>query len=119
MYNEGVKKLKPKKVKGRVRVLKAMPYRDCPVYIRQIDTELFMYDLIYNNQIYSSYLIIKPKKGTLKLTESEIGQAGALIMTGAMATIDTLLGTKLDKKTEDIVKTVEANRSKFDKKGVN
>jgi hypothetical protein len=36
-----------------------------------------------------------------------------------MSTIDTLLGTKLDKKTEDIVKTVEANRSKFDKKGVN
>jgi hypothetical protein len=112
-------KLKTKKVKGRVRVLKVIPYRNCPVYIRQIDTELFMYDLIHNNQIYSSYLIIRPKKGATKLSETEIGQAGALIMTGAMTTIDTMLGTKLDKKTAEVVKTVEANREKFDRKAVN
>jgi hypothetical protein len=65
-----------------------------------------MYDLIYNNQIYSSYLIIRPKKGFTKLTEPEISQAGALIMTGAMTTVDTLLGKKQETQ-------------KVDKKGAN
>lgn len=73
-----------------------------------------MYDLIYNNQIFSSYLIIRPKKGATKLSKSEISQAGALIMTGAMTTIDTLLGDKLDEKTEAVVDTFEANRKKID-----
>ncbi len=114
-----MKKLKTKKVKGRIRVLKAIPYRDCPVYIRQVDNEIFMYDLIFKNQIYSSYLIIKPEKGKTKLTETQIGQAGALIMTGAMTTIDTMLGDKMDTQTKEVVNTFEANREKIDGRGAN
>ena len=111
--------LKHKKVKGRIKVLKVIPYRGCPVCIRQIDNEIFMYDLIHNNQFFSSYLIITPKKGTSTLSDSEVSQAGALIMTGAMTTIDTLLGGKPDKKTQAIFNTFEANRNKFEGKGTN
>lgn len=112
-------KLKTKKVKGIIQTLKVLPYRECPVYIRVISGTIFTYDLIFKNELYSSYIIIRPRKGQTKLSDTEISQAGALIMTGAMTTIDTMLGTKLDKKTEEVVKTVEANREKLDKKELN
>ena len=109
-----MKNLQPKKVKGRVAVLKALPYRDCMVYIRQIDGEIFMYDLVFKGEIYSSYLIITPKKGKTKLTKSEISQAGALILTGAMATLDELTGNGLAKREKEVVNTFELARSNFD-----
>lgn len=119
LYNKRMRKLKTKKVKGRVSILKVLPYLDCPVYIRLIDNEIFMYDLLYNNQLYSSYLIIRPKKGMTKLSDSEINQASALIYTGAMATIDTLKGNGPDEKMKAVVDTFEANRDKIDRKAVN
>ena len=108
-------KLIPKKIKARVKLLKAIPYKDCMVYIRMIDNEIFMYDLIYKNELYSSYLVITPKKGSKKLTKDEINQSAALIFSGAISTIDILVGNKLDKKTKNIVNTFEKNRETFEK----
>ena len=113
------KNLKPKKVKGRVTVLRVIPYKECPVYIRFIADNIFMYDLIFKNEIYSSYLIINPEKGKVRLTKEQISAAGALILTGAMATIDTLLSGTVDKKTQEVVNTFEGAREKVEGKGVN
>ena len=106
--------LNVKKVDGRIRVLKALPYRDCMIYLRMIDKDIFTYDLIYDNQLYSSYMIITPKKGKTKLSDDEINQCAALILSGATSTIDTLMGTKLEDRTNEVVKTFEAIREPFD-----
>lgn len=97
------KELKPKKVKGRITTLYTRFYRDCLIYIRMIDGEIFEYIVPIKGLIYSSYLIIKPSKGKKKLTKAEIDQSGALIFTGAVTTVDTILGkmTKHDRKKEN------------------
>lgn len=116
MPSKKVPRLKPKKVKGRIKVLKAILYKKSMVYIRQIDEEIFEYLVVFKNQIYSSYLIIKPKKGMKKLTKNEVNQSAALIFTGAIATIDTLLGKKLDKNVEKNVKLFESGRKQLEAK---
>ena len=58
--------LKPKKVKGRIEVLKAIPYRGIMVYLRRINDDIFEYLIPYKGEIYSDYLIITPKKGKKK-----------------------------------------------------
>jgi len=111
------KKLKVKKVKPRIKVLKALPYRGIMIYLRMVNDDIFMYDLAFKGEIYSAYFIMKPKKGFIKLSEGEINQSAALILAGATATIDTLLGKKLDKKIKGVVKIFEKAREKFEGKG--
>ena len=107
---------KAKKVKGRIKVLKAIPYKGSMVYIRQIDGDIFMYDIIFEKEIYSSYLVITPKKGKTKLSKPEVARAAALILTGAITTIDTLKGDVVsDKETKQAVKQFESARKTFDK----
>jgi len=104
--------VKPKKVKGRITTLKALPYKGCMVYLRRINIEIFEYIAVIKNQVWSSYWIIKPSKGKKDLTKDQIVQAAGLAMAGAVATIDMHFGKKLDKKTERIVKTFEKSRKK-------
>jgi hypothetical protein len=80
-----------KKIAGRMKVLQVMPYRGSPVYIRQIDDTIFMYDLIYSNQIYSDYLVITPNEGKKKLSKREVNASAGLIFTAACTTIDELI----------------------------
>jgi len=111
---------KPKATKGRIKMLKAMPYKGSMIYIRMIGEDMFMYDLVFKKEIYSSYLIVDLKrkrdkkgritKGWQKMTKNEINNAGALIFTGAVSTIDWLLGKKIDKKTKDKVDLFESTR---------
>lgn len=103
--------LKPKKVKGRITTLKVLPYKGCMVYLRRINIEIFEYLVVFKKQIYSSYWIITPKKGK-DLTKDEVNQAAGLAMAGAIATIDFLLGKKLDKKTKQTVRAFESLRKK-------
>lgn len=107
-------RLKPKKVKGRIQVLKVLPYKDCMVYIRRImsknDHDIFEYVLVFKEQVYSSYMIISPAKGKKSLTKDEISQAAELLWAGAMATIDTLKGVKLDKERAKLVEQFENSR---------
>ena len=91
-------KLKGKKVKGQITILKAIKYRGSMVYVRMIGIEIFEWLLIYKDEIYSSFMIISPKKGCTKLTQDEINQSAALAFTGAVATIDTKLKEEKGKK---------------------
>jgi len=86
------KDLKPKNIKNRVKLLRAMRYKNCMVYLRMIGTDLFLWDLVYNNEIYSGNLVITPGKGKTKLSDVEIQRSSALVWAGAVATIDSLLG---------------------------
>ena len=77
-------------------MLKAMLYKGCMVYLRLIDNEIFEWMLVFNNQIYSSYMIMKPAKGKDKLSKTEIDVSAGIVWMGATATIDTLKGEGLD-----------------------
>lgn len=92
--------LNPKKVKGRMTVLRVMKYKDCPVYIRKFNDDIFTYDLIYDNQLYSSYMVFTPRNGQNKLSKGEIESAASLLWSGAVATITELLGEKIDPEKE-------------------
>ena len=105
-----VPRLKPKKVKGRVKVLKVMPYKGIMIYLRLVDKEIFEFIIPFKKEIYSSYLIITGAR-----TKSEIAQAAALIFASATTTVDFLLGeTKVSKKTKDIVKVFEGARKQVE-----
>jgi len=98
------KTIKHKKIKGKITTLKALLYKDCMAYIRMINGEMFEWLLVFNGKIYSSYSIIRPRKGETKLNEKEISQVTALMWAGAVATIDTLLNEGLDKATDKLSK---------------
>ena len=104
------KKLKTKKIKGVITTMKVIPYKGCMVYIRRIGLEMFEYLLIFNNQIYSSYWLIKPDKEKKNLTKGQISTAGALAMAGACTTIDVLLGESISKADKERVRVFEKNR---------
>ena len=106
-----MKDLKAKTVKNRVRLLRALPYKGSMVYIRMIGTDLFMYDLIFKNEIYSSNMIFTPRKGETKLSNVEIERAASLLWAGAVATINSLMGIKLDnlENVERFIKATEVN----------
>jgi hypothetical protein len=97
-------KLKPKRVKGRIATLKAMQYEGCMVYIRRIDIELFEYLVVFNGQIYAGSMNFTPTEGKKDLTLEQVGVATSYLWTSATVTIDTLMGKKLDKETEELAK---------------
>lgn len=99
-------KIKVKRVKGRVAVLKVLPYKGCNIYIRQYDKEIFTYDIVYEGQIYFQYVVMKPAKGKVKLNADEVEQTIGILWAGATATVDTLMGVTLDDKTKEIAQTV-------------
>lgn len=105
-----IARLKPKKIKGRISVLKVLPYKDSMVYIRRINQDIFEYMLVFKDNIYSSYMVITPKKGQTKLSKDEVSQCVELLWSGAEATIDTLIGDKLDKTKHEVVKVFEESR---------
>ena len=83
---------KAKIVKGDtvIKLLQKSEYEGCPIYIRMIDGKIFEYILLHEGEIYTGYNVITPAKGKKKLTKAQIAQAGALIFTGAITTIDML-----------------------------
>lgn len=89
-------KLKYTKTKGRIKILKVLPYKGCPVYIRQVDETLFEYILIFNENVYSSYIVVTLAKGKTKLTLKQVNGAAGLIFAGAVTTIDELIKMRQD-----------------------
>jgi len=107
---------KSKKVEGRIKVLKVVYYRDCPIYLMVTDGQIFQYFAIIKKSLFFGYNVITPRKGKTSLTEHETNIAAALILTGATTTVDLQLGAKENKSTKDIIKTFEKGRKGFDKK---
>jgi len=84
---------KAKTVKGEtvIKLLQKSDYLGSPIYLRMIDGKIFEYLLIYNGEIYTGFNVITPRKGKKKLNKDEIAQCAALIFTGAITTVDTLI----------------------------
>lgn len=97
-------KLKMNNSLGRILLLHAKPYKGCMVYIRQIDEDLFLYDVVFNGQIFPFHLEVTHKIGE-KLSESTIRGAVGMVLAGAHATIDTLTKSA-DVREQAIGKTV-------------
>lgn len=104
---------KAKKSKGRIKTLRALPYRGHMVYLQVIDGQIFQWMLVYKSEIYSGYNIITPEKGKKKLNETQINQAAALTLQGALATLDMKLGIKPTKKEKEMVKQFEKSRKEM------
>ena len=110
------KQLKTTKDEGRVKVIRAYLYKSHHVVLRMIGEDYFEYITEHNGQIYSSYIIIKARENEDKLTDEDISACTGIIGAGAEATLDTLLGTPVDKTTKEYIETFEANREKFEGK---
>ena len=98
------KTIKHKKVKGRITTLKALLYKDCMAYVRMIGGQMFEWLIVFEGKIYSSYLIIRPRRGQTKLSDDEIAQTRELVWAGATSTIDTLLDQGIDKAEDKLSK---------------
>lgn len=98
--------LNPKNVKPRMRVLRVLPYKGSMVYIRQVNQDIFMYDLIFKNEIYSSYMVFTPGKNKDSLSKAEVDRAASLIWSGAVATIESLLGTELKGEKKKVAEVI-------------
>ena len=103
-----------KKVKGRMKVLLSMLYKNNRIYIRMIDKDLFIWDAIYKGELYSSYIVVSPEKGRKTLTKGQIETARNICYAGVTTTIDIKMGVKLDKKTKENVKMFEKSRKKVE-----
>ena len=95
------KELNVKEVKGRIEVLKVMPYKGVLIYVRRIDKDIFEYLVSYKGEIYSSYIVITPRKGEKELSKDDINKAAAVIFAGGTATIDSFVSSEEAKKRFD------------------
>lgn len=97
-----------------MRVLMVQIYKDCPIYVRMIGDDVFIWDVIFKNRLYSSYIVMKPEKGKIKLNKDQITETAKMCYSGAAATIDIQLGEKLNDKDADIVRRFEGARKQIE-----
>lgn len=102
--------LKYQNVKSQVTLLKVLPYKGSNLYIRMIGSDIFMYDLIFREQLYSANLVITPQTGRTTLTQKQINSATALTIAAAMATIDMLNGVELSDEEKKKIEIFESVR---------
>lgn len=107
------------KTNGHMRVLMSMTYKGNHIYVRMIGTDMYLWDAVYDGQIYSSYIIMKPAKGRLKLTPAETDEVVKMCYSGAATTIDTLMGVELSETDAAVVDRFEKAMSTTSKKGIN
>lgn len=88
------------KVKGRVKLLRALPYKDCMYYIRQIGLDFFEWLVVFEKEIYTSYILISPPEGKTKLPKKSLQGVITMLVAGAEATIDTLKERKKDNEKQ-------------------
>ncbi|MCR4306305.1 MAG: hypothetical protein NUV73_04455 [Candidatus Daviesbacteria bacterium] len=101
MTQEEPKQDEVKKVEGHIKLHKAMPYKGDMIYIRQFGVELFEYLVVHQNQLYSSYIIVKPEEGKKEMNQGQTMRAIQIIFSGAVTTVDQL--TKPPEKDKKLV----------------
>jgi hypothetical protein len=108
---EMIEDLEVKTVKGKFKILRVLKYHEINIYIRQVDEDCFEYLVPINGEVYASYMIFTPQKGRKTLTKQQIHAAEQMIVSGAMATIDAVLGIEqspIEKaKAEEFLKVGE------------
>lgn len=92
-----------KDVSGHVILHKVTYYQGCQVYIRQYG-DLFQYDVIFDNQLYSYYFLPEREKGK-DITKGQVLDAIGFTFASACTTIDALIEKR---KTELLTKPVKS-----------
>ena len=103
------KQLKPKKItrnKAYIKLLYAALYKNSMIYIRQIGSEVFEWLVVYKDQLYSSYMVFTLDRGVKKMTPQQVTAGTNLLIAGAMATIDTLLGEQVEGEAKEVAQVV-------------
>jgi hypothetical protein len=80
-------KIKPKRISGRIKLLKALTYRGVIIYVRQIG-DIFEYLVPYKDEVYTSYYVFTPEAGRKKLTPGQTITAMRYVFSAATTTID-------------------------------
>lgn len=91
---------------GKVNLLIAMRYRECMVYVRQVEECFFMWDAIFEGQLYSHYVYV-PLEGRKKLPAEIVKQMTEMCYAGATTTIDVKKGIELSEKDKKMVAEFE------------
>lgn len=93
-----------------MKLLMAMTYKGHKIYIRSIGRDVYLWDAVYNNELYSSYIVMKPAKGKKKLSAEERDEVVKMCYAGAAATIDIQLGVELSETDQVVIDRFEAAR---------
>ena len=72
----------------KIEIIRKIDYKSCPIYIRKIGT-IFEYLIIFQNQLYSEYFDIQPKKNK-DYTKKQLDSIVKLVYFAAYKTIDKL-----------------------------
>ena len=98
------------KSKGLMAILQIVDYKEGSILIRKFPDNMYVWDVFFKGQFYSSYVVITPVKGKKKLTDKELAEVVKICYAGAAATIDYQLGEKISKTDQEMFKTFEAGR---------
>lgn len=95
---------------GKMTVLMVITYKGYNLYIRLFGKNMYVWDVIFNNELYSSYIVIRPSIGKKTLTAKEREEVIKMCYSGASATIDSLLGIDLTETDKAVVSRFESAR---------
>ena len=80
------------------------------------DNEIFVWDVIWNGDIYSGHFVVTLPKGKKRHTNKIIMEVGQMCYAGGAASIDALRGENtLTEKQKQNVEIFESMRDKIDK----
>jgi len=99
---------------ARMKLLTVVGYKDGMIYVRQIGSDMFIWDAVWKGQLYSSYIIIIPEEGK-ELSQDVVDNARQMCYAGAAATIDYQRGEGVTEDQKKQVELFEANRLKAEK----
>jgi hypothetical protein len=98
----------------RMKLLTAVGYKDGMIYVRQVDRDLFIWDAVWQNQLYSSFIVITPEDDK-ELPPSVIDHARDMCYAGAASTIDFQRGEGVSDQEKEQIEVFEQNRLKVEK----
>jgi hypothetical protein len=106
-----------KKIKSdRYKMLEMVGYKDGTIISRLFDNEIFVWDVIWNGQMYSGHFIVTLDAGQSVHTNQIINEVTQMCYAGAATTIDMLRGeNEIDEKQKQNVAMFESVRDKVDK----
>lgn len=106
-----IEKVAKNPTKGRVKLLYALPYLGCMVYLMQVDADIFMSLSVINGQLFHFYLEMTPAEGKTKLSKQDIEKVVQILLAGAHTTIEQQVGGKQNDKeiaqAEEVIKVAE------------
>jgi hypothetical protein len=103
-----------KPTRSPMKVLKVLDYKEHPIYIRMVGKDVFIWDMIHENQLYTGYIVMKPAKGRSKLTQAEIDEVIKMCFAGGATSVDQILGVELTDDDETMVRRFEGARSQVE-----